>query len=62
MTRDQIEHLRQWLESHESYRLNIVTHSNKIFLKLIPFEDDGKEAFYVPLNYLPMKKSKEASH
>lgn len=64
MTRDQIDHLRQWLENHESYNLKVVTHSNKIFLKLIPskFKDDEKEAFYVPLNYLPIKKSKEESH
>lgn len=62
MTRDQIDHLRQWLVKHELYHLSIVTHSNKIFLMLKPDEyaEDEKELFYVPLNHI--KDTKEASH
>ena len=52
MTQEQIEHLRDWLSKHESFKLVVEQLQNRSFLSIskIGNEDDDKEMFYIPLS------------
>lgn len=52
MTQDQIEHLRDWLAKHESFKLVIEQLQNRSFLSISKIGQDGddKEMFYIPLS------------